>query len=242
VKVGVVSDVHSNIEALEAVLARLGDLGVGRVLCCGDIVGYGPDPGACIAAVRELEGPVVAGNHDWGVLGRTATTSFNFTARAAVRWTDSEVSEDDRAYLASLPLTASHPPFLLVHAAPSNPEGWGYVLSAEEAEEELAACEGTMCFLGHSHQPLVIEKETGKPAQVLVGERFRLKPDARYLVNAGSVGQPRDGDPRACCLVVDTEAGEAGFERVEYDVPAVQKKIVSAGLPSFLAERLATGR
>jgi diadenosine tetraphosphatase ApaH/serine/threonine PP2A family protein phosphatase len=242
VKTGVVSDVHSNIEALQAVLARLRDIGVEQVLCCGDIVGYGPDPRACIAAVRELVGPVVAGNHDWGVLGRTPATSFNFTARAAIRWTATEARGEDRAYLASLPLTLSHPPFFLVHCAPSDPEGWGYVLSPTEAEAELAACDEPVCLLGHSHQPLVVEKEPGEPARILVGERFTIRPGARYLINAGSVGQPRDGDPRASCLVVDSETDEAGFERVEYDIPAVQRKIVSAGLPSFLAERLATGR
>lgn len=241
-RIGIFSDVHSNLEALERVLEFLRTKGVTQYLCCGDIVGYGPDPSACIERVRALRGTVVAGNHDYGVQGKLPIVGFNAAAQEALVWTMRQLGERDREYLDSLPLTEACDPFLLVHASPSAPEQWEYIFMLREAEEELQYFTADICLVGHSHCPFAVERRNNSPARLLHHDGFELRPDAKYLLNVGSVGQPRDGDRRACCLVYDTASMEMFFHRIEYDIEAVQRKILSAGLPRFLADRLAVGR
>jgi diadenosine tetraphosphatase ApaH/serine/threonine PP2A family protein phosphatase len=241
-KVGIFSDVHGNLEALSAVLGLLKGKGAGSFVCCGDIVGYGPDPHACVRRVAALRGPVVAGNHDYGVLGRVALASFNAAARAALAWTAKQLTEDDDAYLDSLPLTQQLGSLYLVHSSPSAPEHWDYIFAVREAEEEMGYFSSIGCVIGHSHYPFVVERRSGEPARLLSGNSIKLRPDAKYLINVGSVGQPRDGDPRACCVLFDTETRVISFSRVEYEIPVVQAKILRAGLPEFLASRLSLGR
>ncbi len=241
-KLGIFSDVHSNLEALNAVLGRLEELGATEYLCCGDIVGYGPDPAACIRRMRQLPLTAVAGNHDSGVLGLTPISFFNAVAREAIHRTIGRLVEDEIGYLRSLPLTAERAGFRLVHGSPSAPGEWRYVLSARAAEEELAYFSEATCIIGHSHRPLVVRRGPGGPARAMRRQEFDLEPGTKYVVNAGSVGQPRDGDARACCLLFDSDTGAMTFHRVSYDVGAVQRKMRAAGLPEFLAARLADGR
>jgi len=241
-KLGIFSDVHSNLEALQAVLALLRDMGVNRYICCGDIVGYGPDPNKCVELVRGLKPICVAGNHDYGVVGRTATNGFNSAALKALAWTKEQITRTNRNYLESLVLTERTDPLYIVHASPSEPEEWAYVITVGEAEEEMEYYPDAVCLVGHSHYPFAVERLPGEPARLIRQDSFEVKPQARYFVNAGSVGQPRDGDPRACCIVYNLRANTMTFHRVPYNVAAVQRKITAAGLPEYLAARLTSGR
>ncbi|MEO0082645.1 MAG: metallophosphoesterase family protein [candidate division WOR-3 bacterium] len=241
-RIGIFSDVHANLEALEAVLDFLRTQGATRFICCGDIVGYGPDPAACIELVRSLRGPVVAGNHDRGVLGRVAAADFNRAAREALSWTARQLADDDLAYLDSLPLVDRFDILHLVHSSPSAPERWDYVFTVQDAGEEMSFFETCVCVIGHSHYPFIVERRQTELPRLVGNYSTELRPNAKYVINAGSVGQPRDGDPRACCLVFDTDARAISFHRVDYNIPKVQAKILRAGLPEFLATRLSLGR
>jgi predicted phosphodiesterase len=239
VKLGILSDIHGNIEALEAVLDVLRDRGAERYVCCGDIVGYGPDPNGCVEIIRGLGCICVAGNHDYGVVGKIPLTGFNSTANRAALWTRPLLTESNRLYLENLPLTAEEGSLHFVHSSPSAPDAWEYVLTVREAAAEIEYCAGTVCAVGHS---LAVERLPGKPGRLIRQEAFVIQPCAKYLINAGSVGQPRDGDPRSCCLLYDDDTREMTYLRVSYDIPAVQAKIRAAGLPEYLASRLESGR
>lgn len=253
-KLGIFSDVHANHPALERVVELLRELGATGFLCGGDTVGYGPDPVRCLELVRSLRPLAVAGNHDRGAAGLPDPVSFNALAREALAWTIGQLGEEDTRYLESLPLVERADPFQLVHATPSAPESWGYVLSAGEAREELQAVGLPACIVGHSHRPFIVETRDEQVRQLQSGAETRagsfgqqvfgleIRPGFRYFINVGSVGQPRDGDPRACCALYDTNTREFGFYRVGYDLSAVQARMRQAGLPEYLAERLAGGR
>lgn len=240
-KFGIVSDIHANLAALQAVLSLLRAQGATRFICLGDIVGYGPDPNACIEAVRELRGHVVAGNHDLGAVGRTPTADFNTPAQSALDWTRKQLTRDNRLYLEGLPLTDTCDVLRLVHASPSAPDQWEYLFTLREAEDEIDSFDEPVCLVGHTHYPFAVERQRGGDCRLVRHEIFELRPGTKYVINAGSVGQPRDGNPRACCLLFDSHAGTMSFLRAEYDVAATQQKIRDAGLPEFLATRLSTG-
>ncbi|MFO7637701.1 MAG: metallophosphoesterase family protein [bacterium] len=240
-KLGLFSDIHANRDALARVVELLRGLGATSFLCAGDVVGYGPDPAACVGLLRELGVTVVAGNHDRAAVGREGPAGFNSLAREVLEWTTARLTRDDAGYLDALPLAADAGPFHLVHASPSDPGNWRYICSAEDAEPELDAFSLPACVIGHSHRPLVVERQGGE-IRTLRATRFELRPGARYLVNVGSVGQPRDGDRRACCALYDTDSREFNFHRVEYDIERVQRRMRRARLPDYLVTRLARGR
>jgi diadenosine tetraphosphatase ApaH/serine/threonine PP2A family protein phosphatase len=242
VKVGIFSDVHANLEALQAVVAFLEKAGCSRLICCGDIVGYGPDPSACLETVRRIRARVVCGNHDAAAVGRKGTADFSPTAAEAIAWTRDALRESDAIYLQNLPLADRFDPFFIVHGSPGDPGQFEYVQTLRDAEDALEDCTDSICLVGHTHHPLAVEQSNGSPARLVKTQRFALRDGARYLINVGSVGQPRDGDPRACCAVYDSTAGEVEFHRLPYNVEAVQAKIRDAGLPEFLATRLGSGR
>ncbi len=227
---------------MTAILDHLAAERVDSVLCLGDIVGYGADPSACIEAVRERAQVVVAGNHDWAAAGLQDLESFSPYARIAVEWTSARLCDEERAYLASLPLLAEVGEATLVHASPFHPENWDYLISERDGKTALSAFETRLCFIGHSHRPVVwIATETGVCFFPCV-ERMTPGPRQRLLVNVGSVGQPRDRDPRAAYVMWDVGTGDITLHRVAYDVAAAQAKIMKAGLPRFLADRLANGQ
>ena len=241
-KLGIISDILGNLEALTAVVGVLRDKGATRFVCCGDIVGYGPDPNLCVETIRRMHCTCVAGNHDYGAVGNIPIDGFNSAARHALLWTWSRLTESNRLYLENLPLTAEEGSLHFVHSSPSAPDAWEYVLTVREATAEIEHCAGTVCAVGHSHQPLAVERLPGKPGRLIRQDGFIIKPHAKYLINAGSVGQPRDGDPRACCMLYDDDEQAMAYLRVPYDIPAVQAKIRAAGLPEYLASRLEIGR
>ena len=248
-KIAVIGDVHGNIPALEAVLSQCD--GCDAVWCVGDTVGYGPYPNECVSRVRELGAVTVAGNHDLGSLGTIDLLSFNTYARRACEWTGEVLSEDARDYLDSLALRKRVTnDVLLVHGSPRDPV-WEYVLNMGQALEVFGSFDERICFHGHSHSPLVFKSlvgESGELDESAVqptvpgdGYRLELEGDRRYLVNVGSVGQPRDGDPRACYVLFDPDEGLITYRRVLYPVAEVQEKMKEEGLPEFLARRLADG-
>jgi predicted phosphodiesterase len=242
VKFGIIADVHGNLEALKAVVRLLQDKGATQFICCGDVVGYGPDPNFCIETIRRMHCTCVAGNHDYGAVGRIRIDGFNSVAAQALLWTRNRLTESNRLYLENLFLIDEEDPLLVVHSSPSVPDAWEYVLTLREAVDEMEYYPDGICVVGHSHQPLVVERVPGGPARLVRDDRLDIRPDAKYFINAGSVGQPRDGDPRACGLLYD--AGDQSITRcrVSYDIAAVQGKIRAAGLPEYLASRLEVGR
>ncbi len=240
-KWAILSDVHGNLEALQAVLKETEAEGVDRLVCLGDVVGYGADPNACLLLLRERTDLFVAGNHDWGAVGLTDVSFFNPVAKTAIVWTARILTEGSRIFLRGLPLVRELNELTFIHASPRAPEEWNYIFSLAEAEKEFRAMTGDLAFLGHSHLPLVWVREPGGKVGVLEKQGVVLKQGRRYMVNVGSVGQPRDGNPLAAYGLYDDDVREFLLRRVPYDISRTQRKILQAGLPSSLAHRLAQG-
>ena len=238
---GVFSDVHSNRPALEAVLAALQSERVDRLLCAGDLVGYAAEPAACVEQVRAAAHAVVAGNHDWAVAGRFDAAWFHHDARAALAWTTDHLSAAAAQYLAGLPLTWQDESVTLAHGTLHEPEQFHYLLDADAAARSLALQTTPVAFVGHTHVPVAFAVDADGDVQCLRGPRVEVQRGRRYLVNVGSVGQPRDQDPRACYVVYDTARRLVEFTRVPYPVARTQAAIRAAGLPARCADRLARG-
>jgi diadenosine tetraphosphatase ApaH/serine/threonine PP2A family protein phosphatase len=245
-RVAVLSDIHSNRQALEAVLAAVEEAGVDQAWCLGDMVGYGADPDACTALIRERCDTCLVGNHDLAVLGALDISTFSEAAAAAVEWTRENVGAETLEFLGELEPTASIGDVGLFHASPRDPV-WEYVLSTDQAEAGLNAQEERVGLIGHSHIALFFVRSPGdrpgyaQGAQAEAGLEIEL-PEGEWLLNPGSVGQPRDSDPRAAWLELDTDAWTVRWHRVEYDVGAAATAIRAAGLPPALADRLEVGR
>jgi diadenosine tetraphosphatase ApaH/serine/threonine PP2A family protein phosphatase len=239
--VAVISDVHANWHALEAVLAEVEREEPDELWCLGDLVGYGPRPNPCCAAVERRAALCLAGNHDLGVLGAIDLDEFAGDAAVAARWTRGVLADGSRAFLQSLSSSAAREGVELFHASPRDPV-WEYVLSAEAARVAFDMTQAPLVLVGHSHVPLAIALEADVLDGGLApgGTESRLGP-GRRLLNPGSVGQPRDGDPRAAWLLLDLGAGVASFRRVEYELERTQAETRERGLPDALAERLAHG-
>lgn len=245
-RIGILGDVHSNIEALTAVVEAMRPLGIDHWLQVGDVVGYGPDPRPCIDLIRELGCTVCLGNHDAAVVGLLDQDYFNAHARAAVEWTRTQIRDVDMQWLRSLPLVVEHPLYTLVHGTLHMPELFGYVLTPVEAQESLRLQRSAICFVGHSHVPAVYllrDANVVRDLEVSYASEFSISTLGyqRTLVNVGSVGQPRDEDPRAAFATFDSSTGVVTVTRVHYDISKVQSKIRAAGLPSVLADRLSIG-
>lgn len=238
-RIAVISDIHGNLHALEAVLESIAEEAPEKIWCLGDLVGYGPRPNRCCAHVAERAELSLIGNHDLGVLGRLDLAEFSPDAATSARWTADVLTEEARAYLESLEPKNVREDVELYHASPRDPV-WEYVLSPEVAVASLAATSAPLVLVGHSHVPLRYGWEQKALALCEEGTQVDLARE-RWLLNPGSVGQPRDGDARAAYLLLDFEAKRAEFRRVRYDVEKTQEEIRERGLPEALAERLAHG-
>ena len=246
-KICLIADIHSNLAALRAVVQDAGE--VDAWWCMGDLVGYGPDPNECVELLAELGAISVAGNHDAGSIGKLSLGRFNLDARLAAAWTGTVLSESSARILDALEETCAEDDCgaFLVHGSPSDPL-WEYITSATQAEHNFEAFTGDICFCGHSHVPIVFatpgQDDPEGVAQVVPadGETIELAGDRRYLANVGSVGQPRDGDPRASYVMFEPRAKLITYYRVAYQVERTQGRMEEAGLPSFLIKRLALGR
>jgi diadenosine tetraphosphatase ApaH/serine/threonine PP2A family protein phosphatase len=240
VRYAVLSDIHGNLEALAAVLADV----AGRadaVLCLGDVVGYGADPAACLELIAARAQTIVAGNHEQGVAGFLDLDWFHGSARAAVEWTHDRLDDDHRSYVAALPLTAEMGDATLVHASPDRPDEWDYLISPQDGFHAFPAFANRLCFVGHSHVPGAWSLGSSGPEFLPGAVRLFFEYGRRYIVNVGSVGQPRDHDPRAAYALWDAERASVAIRRVAYDVDAARRKILAGGLPRLLADRLPRG-
>jgi predicted phosphodiesterase len=240
-RVAVISDVHGNLHALQAVLDALEADAPDEIWSLGDVVGYGPRPNPCCALVAEHARLGLAGNHDLGVLGSIDLEEFSDEAAESARWTQTVLSDESRAYLAGLPSQTKAPDAELYHASPRDPV-WDYVLTADAALDALELTEAPLVLVGHSHVALAIGLDEQQLSGGLApaGHEIDLS-RGRWLLNPGSVGQPRDGDPRAAYLLLDREAQRARFCRISYPVERTQAEIRERNLPDALAHRLAHG-
>lgn len=239
-KFAVFGDIHANLEALEEVLADAEESGCTHYACIGDIVGYNANPSECVSIVRELECPVVKGNHDDEVVQDTPLDGLNPLAKEALEWTRRNLNEEDRGWLENLRLVRQVRDFTIVHATLDTPEGWGYVTNKFDAMASFSYQFTSVCFYGHTHTPRFYVKASGVHA--VPGESIAIETGKKYFINVGSVGQPRDGDWRAAYALYDVEARKVTIRRLEYDLRLAQEKIVKAGLPEMLAHRLAVGK
>jgi len=237
VKYAVFSDIHSNLEALENVLTKITKQNVDGYICCGDIVGYGPEPNECIEKIKKLKNlKIVTGNHDRATVGLFDIEWFNDNAKAAVLWTSSQLTEENKKFLGELPEKIIEENFTVVHGSPREPIN-EYLIKSSDMYENLNFFETQICFIGHSHYPFIYssEKDIAK-----LQENEPIEIISKSIINPGSVGQPRDGDNRACFLIL--EDNKITFHRVEYEIERVQTKMREKFLPDALITRLLYGK
>jgi len=237
----VLGDIHGNLEALDAVLAAIEKRGPVQYFCCGDIVGYGADPQTCLERVQRLGASVVAGNHDWAAGGRNNAEAFNPLARFAIEWTKTQLNDFQKAFLRDLPLVRRRDEVTIVHGSLHEPEKFHYLDNLLEANLTLQKMTGQICFVAHNHIPAIIVSRKGKEAIYFSGYSVQCEKDCRYIINIGSVGQPRDGYRDAAYCFYDSDQRHIEICRIPYDVKTAQKKILKMGLPSPLAIRLGLG-
>ena len=239
VRVAVLSDIHANVAALDAVLATIPS--VDEVWQLGDIVGYGPEPDAVVGRLREIGARGVRGNHDAAAVGELDIEAFNADARQAMVWTQSTIADETRTWLAALPDRLEREDFLLVHGSPRDPT-WEYVTTTPVARAGIAAMPTTGGLHGHTHVPIAFVEDDGRLEIMSPGAGSRVTLDGRrVLLNPGSVGQPRDGIPAASWMLLETDTGVATWQRTAYDVAAVQAAMEAHGLPERLVARLSYG-
>ncbi len=235
----IISDIHSNLEAFERTLVEIDGMGVDKIVCLGDIVGYGASPNECLDIVRERQLTSIIGNHDMVACGRGEPYNFNPIARDAALWTRNELTEENRDFLSSLPHQRQIEDFMIVHGAISDPDL--YIFSSFEASIEFnLMVKAKTCFFGHTHVKVYYVYSHGR-AEGFTDDEIELSGENLYLVNPGSVGQPRDRDPRASFLIYEHDEKTIKFFRLEYDIMTAQEKIIAAGLDKRLAYRLSTG-
>jgi diadenosine tetraphosphatase ApaH/serine/threonine PP2A family protein phosphatase len=238
-----ISDIHGNLEALTAVMDDIRKYGaIDGVFFLGDAVGYGANPNEVLRIINSTCDVKLMGNHDYSALGLLDPTDFNVYARSGIDFSVSVLTPESQGILSSFRLVERIGELLLVHATPDSPESWNYCLSTAEANRQFAVFEEPICFIAHSHQPLTFRQDPLGECDILKDEELNLGDDGRYIVNIGSVGQPRDGDPRACYAIYDTISQRLRYRRLSYDIDAAQEKMRAVDLPAFLIERLAAGR
>ena len=234
------SDVHANLEALEAVLADARENKCTHFVCLGDVVGYNANPHECVDLIREMDCPIVKGNHDEQASLTESSRDFNEMAEAAIQWTRDHLNEQDKEWLRELKMQRQVRDFTIVHATLDGPEQWGYVFNNLDAAASFTYQHTTVCFFGHTHVPVAFIRSDGVERQRT--EKLRIDPGKKYFINVGSVGQPRDGEWRAAYCIYHIDSAVVEQRRIKYDLATAQKKIIDAGLPHLLAERLAIGR
>ena len=236
------SDLHSNLESLKVFRDLSETIDHDKKVFLGDLVGYCADPNRCTEWVRENADIVLGGNHDFAAVDRTDFTYFNSHAYQACLWTRLQLTEENKDFLKSLPCAKEEDGIYWVHSSPFEPEQWHYVNNRKDGKIHFDHFSEPLCFLGHSHRPVVIEKHPDGKIEDHFTSSWDLKPDCRYIINVGSLGQPRDGNPKPAFVVYDSDARTIEFHRYEYDFSATQKKIRESGLPFLLADRLSVGR
>lgn len=239
---GIFSDVHSNLEALEAVLAAYHKESIDTYLCVGDIIGYAANPHECIGLVQKTVSVCVAGNHDWAAVGKFNLEYFNPYAKEALEHNVGQLSEQDHLYLENLALIYQDEYLTLVHGTLEQPGEFHYLTDTTDARETAQLMESRFCFVGHTHASQIFSVARGGSIKELTESFVKAREENSYIINVGSVGQPRDGDPRASYCIFDTDREQIFIKRVNYDMASAQRKIREAGLTEFLATRLSFGR
>lgn len=239
-KYAIIADIHANLEALQVVLEDIKRENCTHYACLGDVVGYNANPKECLDIVRSMGMPCVKGNHDEYCSIETDLEGFNPAAAEAINWTRRHLTEEDRQWLRDMKYIRLVANFSLVHATLDGPQRWGYVFDRLAAAASFTYQNTSVCFFGHTHVPVAFIRDS-----VVRGgtySKFRVEPGRKYFINVGSVGQPRDGNNKAAYVIYDLNEGSIELRRLDYDIPATQKKILAAGLPPRLAERLAYGK
>jgi len=239
-KYAVIADIHDNMEAFEVVLQDTREQNCTHYCCVGDVVGYNANPKQCLDIVRTMGMPCVKGNHDEYCSSDEPLDGFNPHAADAVNWTRKQLPEADKQWLRELKYIRLVASFSMVHATLDGPQRWGYVFDRLAAAASFTYQNTSVCFFGHTHVPVAFIRDS-----VVRGgtySKFKVEPGRKYFVNVGSVGQPRDGNPKAAYVIYDLDEGSIELRRLDYDIPKAQKKILEAGLPSRLADRLAVGK
>ncbi|MGZ4961138.1 MAG: metallophosphoesterase family protein [Limisphaerales bacterium] len=239
-KYAIIADIHANLEALQVVLDDIQKQKCTHIACLGDVVGYNANPKECLDIVRQMNIPVVKGNHDEYCSTDEELEGFNPNAAEAVLWTRQQLSDDDRKWLRDLKYVRLVSNFTIVHATLDQPQRWAYVFEKLDAAASFTYQNTAVCFFGHTHVPLAFIRD----ASVRGGtySKFKVEPGRKYFVNVGAVGQPRDGIPKCGYVVYDMDEGSIELRRLDYDIATAQSKIIKAGLPQRLADRLAIGR
>jgi putative phosphoesterase len=232
-QIAIISDIHGNHEALESVIEAADHLKADRIVCLGDIVGYGPDPEKCVQEVYEYCDLIVRGNHDMGATGELPLSAFNEYGQIALEWTSEHLSQGAVKFLKNLPYLETLEDITLVHASPLDLQDWQHVLKWPGMQRMFKGFSTATCCVGHTHIPYIVAQD---------GTRDIYRAGRRHLINVGSVGQPRDGDPKASFCMINTALHTAEILRVEYNVAATADAITRAGLPDFLSKRLFLGR
>ncbi len=236
----IISDLHANLEATNAVVEDAHTKDCTHFVCLGDLVGYNANPRECIEIVRALDCPIVKGNHDEQASLSESSRDFNELAEHAISWTRAQLTDEHKQLLAGLRMTRQVRDFTIVHATLDTPAEWGYVFNNLDAMASFTYQHTPVCFFGHTHVAGAFVRD-GNVKRVKT-EQLVIEPGKKYFINTGSVGQPRDGDPRAAYCIYDTEKNVVEQRRLKYDLPTAQRKIIEAGLPRLLAERLELGR
>jgi predicted phosphodiesterase len=239
-KYAIIADIHGNLDAFQVVLDDIKAQNATHIVCLGDVVGYNAQPKECLQIVRDMNIPCVKGNHDEYCSSEDALEGFNPHAADAVHWTRNQLTEDDKLWLRELKYTRMAANFTMVHATLDAPQRWGYVFDKLAAAASFPYQNTQVCFFGHTHVPVAFMRDS-----VVRGgtySKFKIDPAKKYFINVGAVGQPRDNNPKCAYVIYDMDAGTIELRRLDYDIAAAQKKILDAGLPERLAERLAYGR
>ena len=239
-RIALFGDIHANLEALNTVLEDACGQGCTDWVCMGDVVGYNANPAECLELVRAMEIPIVKGNHDEDASGDHSLESMNPVAAEALEWTRKQLSEEQREWLRKLRMVRQVQDFTVVHSTLDQPHTWNYVTNKFDAMSNFSYQFTNVCFHGHTHVPRVFVRATR--VKEVPAESITIEDGMKYFINIGSVGQPRDGDWRACYAIYDLDSRTVNFRRLEYDLPTAQKKILAAKLPESLATRLEEGR
>ncbi|NQT27606.1 metallophosphoesterase family protein [candidate division KSB1 bacterium] len=241
-KIGLIADIHANFDALVTVLDALSAEKVDKIICLGDLVGYGPDPMECIRIVSDAAETVLAGNHDHAAAGLLPIDQFNPDAKAAMQWTQDQLDESAKNYLKSLPIEMQDGDLMAIHATPEAPEKFLYIMKEMDIKTNLDLLKLPLCIVAHSHVPGIFVKDNTGDLFVHHEPKLIFADGSKYLINIGSIGQPRDGNPNAAFGVLDRKAGTYELKRIPYDVENVQRKMAEKNLPGSLIDRLAFGR